>query len=138
MLEYTIYTDGSYSPARDQGGVGIVVIRDGNIISKFSKMYKNTTNNKMELQAVILALLAIRKPIDKLTIITDSQYVIGCATKGWKRKKNKELWAEFDAAYEKAKSLCPIIEFDWTEGHADDEYNNLCDTLAVNASQELG
>lgn len=137
MCEYVIYTDGSYSSARDQGGVGIVVLKDGKQIQKFSKPYKNTTNNKMELIAVILALTAIKNPIEKLTIITDSMYVLGCATKGWKRKKNQDLWKDFDKAYEKAKSLCKEINFEWTKGHEDNEYNNLCDALAVQASKVI-
>lgn len=137
MSQYTIYTDGSYSSARDQGGVGIVVLRDGEKIQDFSKMYKNTTNNKMELTAVILALSAIKKPIDKLTIVTDSMYVLGCATKGWKRKKNQDLWKKFDEVYAKAKSLCKDINFEWTKGHEDDEWNNFCDKIAVQASQLL-
>ncbi len=138
MNEYIIYTDGSYSSARDQGGVGIVVLKNGEKIQEFSKMYKNTTNNKMELKAVILALQAIKSPIDKLTIITDSMYVLGCATKGWKRKKNKGLWETFDSSYKRAKSFCPEINFEWTKGHEDNEFNNLCDKLAVSASQQLG
>ena len=103
---------------------------------EFSKAYKETTNNKMELMAVILCLLSIKKEINSMTIITDSQYVIGCATLGWKRKKNQALWEEFDKAFSRAKSLCSNIKFEWTKGHEDNEFNNIADRLANKASQE--
>ena len=133
-----IYTDGSYSSARNQGGLAFVVTEDDKEVCRFSKAYKNVTNNKMELGAVILALASIKKPIDSLTIKTDSMYVIGCATKGWKRKKNVKLWEYFDKVFTKAQALVKNpIEFLWVEGHASDSYNNLCDELAVAASKEL-
>lgn len=136
LCDYICFTDGAYSRIRDQGGVGIVMLRDGVKVVEFSKAYKETTNNKMELMAVIIPLLSIKKEINSMTIITDSQYVIGCATLGWKRKKNQALWREFDEAFNKAKSLCPNIKFEWTKGHADNEFNNLADRLANKASQE--
>lgn len=135
MNNYVIYTDGAYSPMRDQGGIGIIVLKGESKILEYSKPFLNTTNNQMELIAVITALRAIKNKIDKVTIITDSQYVIGCATKGWKRKKNKNLWSQFDSALEKAKTLCDDVSFEWTKGHEDDKYNNECDKLAVKATQ---
>ena len=138
MSNLVIYTDGSYSSARNQGGLAFVVTENDKEIARFSKAYKNVTNNKMELAAVILALAYIKEPIDSLTIKTDSMYVIGCATKGWKRKKNRDLWDRFDIAHIKAKALVKQpIEFVWVEGHASDSFNNLCDSLAVSASKEL-
>jgi ribonuclease HI len=132
-----IYTDGSYSPARDQGGLAFVVTKDDKEVHRFSKAYKHVTNNKMELAAVILALAYIKTPIDSLTIKTDSMYVIGCATKGWKRKKNQKLWEQFDKVFDKAQALVKSnIEFAWVEGHSDNSFNNLCDSLAVSASKE--
>ena len=133
-----IYTDGSYSPARDQGGLAFVVVtEDEKEVYRFSKAYKNVTNNKMELSAVILALAYINTPIDSLTIKTDSMYVIGCAIKGWKRKKNQKLWEQFDKVFAKAQTLVKNkIEFVWVEGHSDNSFNNLCDELAVAASKE--
>lgn len=133
-----IYTDGSYSSARNQGGLAFVITENEQEIARFSKAYKNVTNNKMELGAVILALASIKKPIDSLTIKTDSMYVIGCATKGWKRKKNVKLWETFDKVFEKAQALVNTpIEFLWVEGHSSNSFNNLCDSLAVAASKEL-
>lgn len=138
MLDYVIYTDGAYSSSRDQGGIGIVVLRDGEKVFKYSKAYKKTTNNQMELIAVITALQAIKNPINSLTIYTDSMYVKGCATLGWKRKKNVELWMKFDKAMDRAESLVVNpIQIEHVKGHADNVYNNLCDEIAVQASQEL-
>lgn len=138
MLDYVIYTDGAYSSSRNQGGIGIVVLRDGEKVSKFSKGFRETTNNQMELIAVIFALFAVKNPINSLTIYTDSMYVKGCATLGWKRKKNVELWMKFDEAFKKAQALVKEpIRIEHVKGHADNVYNNLCDEIAVQASQEL-
>ncbi len=138
MLDYVIYTDGAYSSSRDQGGIGIVILRDEKYVFKYSKAYKKTTNNQMELIAVITALRAVKNPINSLTIYTDSMYVKGCATLGWKRKKNVELWMKFDEAMDKTKSLVKNpIQIEHVKGHADNVYNNLCDEIAVQASQEL-
>lgn len=136
MNELVIYTDGAYSPLRDQGGIGIVFTKEGKEIMHYSKMYKQTTNNQMELIAVILAMKAIKKKFDKVTIISDSQYVLGCLTKGWKRKKNQDLWAKCDIVYKQALELNPNITFKWTKGHDNDEFNNKADNLAVLASHE--
>lgn len=133
-----IYTDGSYSSARDQGGLAFVATENEKELYRYSKAYKGVTNNKMELGAVILALGSIKQPIDSLTIKTDSMYVIGCATKGWKRKKNVSLWEQFDKVFAKAQALVKTkIEFEWVEGHASNSFNNLCDSLAVAASKEF-
>ena len=91
--------------------------------------------------AVIYALNAISKPIEQMIIYSDSQYVIGCATKGWKRKKNVEYWALYDKVLKKAKTLCPDIQFIWVKGHEkssdfNSQMNNLADRLAVEASNE--
>ena len=138
MLDYVIYTDGAYSSSRDQGGIGIVVLRDGEKVFKYSKAFKKTTNNQMELIAVITALKAIKQSINSLTIYTDSMYVKGCATLGWKRKKNVELWIKFDEVFKAAQALVTSpIQIEHVKGHADSVYNNLCDEIAVQASQEL-
>jgi ribonuclease HI len=137
MLNYNIYTDGAYSSSRNQGGIGIIVLNNDKKILEYSHMYKNTSNNKMELGAIILAFRMIHKPIDSLTIYSDSQYCIGCAIKGWKRKKNLALWKEFDLQYERVFKLCSNISFIHVKGHAGNKYNELVDKLAVKASQEI-
>ena len=88
----------------------------------------------MEIMAIIYALHSISSPMKSITIISDSQYALGCITKGWTRKKNQKYWQLFDKVYEKAKTLCSDIKFEWTKGHDIDRFNNLADKLAVEAS----
>lgn len=137
MSQYKLITDGAYSSSRDQGGVGIVFLKGDKKILEYSKMYKGVTNNMMELSAIIIGLRLIKNPIDSLVIISDSMYCIGCASLGWKRKKNVGLWKEFDNQIERVKKLCPSIEFKHVKGHNGDEWNEYCDKLAVKASQRL-
>lgn len=134
MIE--IYTDGAFSSCRNCGGIGIVFVINGEKVYEFSKSIPNSTNNKCELLAVIYALHSISKEVDSIVIYSDSQYVIGCATKGWKRKKNVELWNLYDKTMEKAKKFCSNITFCWTKGHSNSEMNNRADELAVEASKE--
>lgn len=136
MKHLQIWTDGAYSASRNQGGIGIVFVEDDNIIYTYSKCIKNTTNNRCELSAVIVALHAISKPITFLTIYSDSQYVINTINKGWQRKKNIDLWNLFDKVHKQAQYYCRNITFEWTKGHTDNKFNNLADKLAVEASQE--
>lgn len=133
MSNIKAYTDGAYSANRNLGGIGIVFVKDDKIIYEYSKCLENTTNNRCELYAVIKCLQAISKPIDSLTIISDSQYVIYSINKSWQRKKNKDLWLTFDKYYEQAKTFCCNIKFEWVKGHASNEYNNRADILAVQA-----
>lgn len=135
--DYVLITDGAYSSARDLGGVGIVFLREDEKILEYSKSFKGVTNNQMELGAVILGLRFIKSPIDSLTIVSDSMYVIGCATLGWKRKKNRKLWEEFDRQFSRVKQLCPDIKFKHVKGHTGDKWNEYCDKLASNATQLL-
>ena len=128
MIE--VYTDGAYSSSRNQGGLGIVFIKDNKVIAKFSKTYKNTTNNRMELMAIIIALQSI-KDENEITIYSDSMYVIGTATQGWKRKKNLDLWEKYDAVIDSFKT----VTFKHVKGHSTNVFNNLCDQMAVAASQ---
>lgn len=141
MSQYIIFTDGAYSSLRDQGGIGVVFIRDNKKVYEFSKMIPHTTNNRCELSAIIYALHAISKPIESITIYTDSQYVLGCINENWARKKNQTLWYIFDQKLKQVKNLCPNIEFKWIKGHSSksdflSKMNDLTDKLAVAASQE--
>lgn len=130
----TIYTDGACQVSTGNGGVGVVFIKDNEVIYQFNKHFKNVTNNKMEIMAVIYALHAISTNFDSITVVSDSQYVLRCINKGWKRKKNQNYWQLFDKVYNIAKEFCSDIKFEWTKGHNIDEYNNLADRLAVEAS----
>lgn len=100
MHKYTIFTDGAYSPARNQGGIGFVIVEDGKEVFSYSKMYVNSTNQRMELMAVIVALESI-KTSSEVIIVTDSMYIVGTLTKNWKRKANTDLWARLDKAIER-------------------------------------
>ena len=134
---YVLYTDGAYSSLRDQGGIGLIILKDDKKILEYSEMYKGVTNNVMELGAVIIGLKAIKNCINSLIIFTDSMYVIGCATKGWKRSKNKSLWKEFDKQFQRVQTLCSNIEFKHVKGHNGNTYNEEVDKLAVKASQSI-
>lgn len=137
MINYTCYSDGAFSSTRNQGGIGVVFLRNGVKVFEHSKGFKNTTNNQMEIVAALTILKAIKSPIDILTIYTDSMYVIGCATKGWQRKKNVKLWNKFDIEFNRVKQLCSKIEFVHVKGHNGDYWNQYVDELAVTASKEL-
>jgi ribonuclease HI len=132
-----IYTDGAYKSSIDQGGIGIVWMKDDEVFKKYSKGFKHTTNNKMELIAMLCAFKSIKTSMDEVEFISDSQYVLGCLTKGWKKKKNVELWNILDKEYERVKSLIKNIKFTHVRGHQDCFGNNLADELASNASLEL-
>lgn len=129
-----IYTDGACHSSTKIGGIGVVFTKNNQIIYKFSKQFTDTTNNRMEILAIIYALHAISKPIDIINIYSDSQYALGCITKNWSRKKNTDLWQLFDKVYSKAKTLCSNIQFNWVKGHDINEFNNAADKLAVEAS----
>lgn len=137
MINYECYTDGAYSSSRNQGGIGVVFIRNGKKITEYSKAFKNTTNNQMEIMAALAVLRCFRSSVDSITIYTDSMYVVGCATLGWKRNKNGILWAAFDEELKRVSTLCPKIKFQHVKGHADNKWNNYVDKLAVKASQIL-
>lgn len=138
MEPVVIYTDGAARGNPGRGGYGVVMIWK-NIQKELSKGYRLTTNNRMELMAVIAALEALKK--DKLNIIiySDSKYVVKAVEEGWLKnwiktnfkggKKNKDLWMRF---YD--LSLNHAIKFEWVRGHADNKYNNQCDFLATAAA----
>lgn len=137
MIHYECYTDGAYSSARNQGGIGVVFLRNEEKIFEYSRGFKNTTNNRMEIGAVLAAFKCFKNPVDSITIYTDSMYVIGCATLGWKRKKNVALWNQFDQEFERIQKLCSHFEFKHVKGHAGNKWNSYVDKLAVDASHEL-
>lgn len=141
-MNYILITDGAYSSSRNQGGYALLFVKDNEPIFEFSKMVSNTTNNRMELTAIIVGLKAIKKPIDSLLIVSDSMYCIGTATLNWKRKKNQDLWKIFDKEFERVSKLCSNINFKHVNGHQKDnteftKWNNRVDRLAVSASKRI-
>ena len=144
MKQVTIYTDGACSGNPGPGGWG-AILKYKEIERELSGGEAATTNNRMELTAVIRALEALREPC-AVDLWSDSKYVIGALEKGWARswrargwvksdKKpalNPDLWAEL-------LELCDTHEVrcHWVKGHAENEFNNRCDELAVAASQAM-
>ncbi len=137
--EIIIYTDGASSGNPGPGGYGVVLISGKHRLEK-SAGFKLTTNNRMELMGVIEGLEALKIPNSKVTVYTDSKYVADSVEKGWvfqweskgfKKKKNPDLWIRFLKIYRKHN-----VRFKWVKGHASNIENEVCDRLAVNAYQE--
>jgi len=134
----TVYTDGAARGNPGPGGYGIV-LKSGRHRREISRGYRLTTNNRMELMAVIVALESLKIPGSNVTVYTDSRYVADAVGKKWlfdwerkefKKKKNPDLWRRFLDAYRKHK-----VNFVWIRGHANIPENELCDRLAVEASR---
>lgn len=136
--ELTMYTDGASRGNPGPGGYGTILFWGGHK-KELSQGYKRTTNNRMELMAVIAGLRALKREGLRITIYSDSQYVVKAWEQGWLKnwiatnfkggKKNKDLWLQF---YELAKKN--TVRFVWVRGHADNVYNNRCDELATMAA----
>lgn len=138
------YTDGSSLGNPGPGGYGAILLEtDKKIKKEFAEGFRLTTNNRMELMAVIVSLEKLKKPHTEITIYTDSKYVcdsvekkwvFGWEKKGFKGKKNEDLWRRFLQSYRKHK-----VNFKWVRGHAGDEFNERADVIAVAAanSKEL-
>jgi ribonuclease HI len=134
--EITIYTDGAASGNPGPGGYGVVLIYGKHRLEK-SEGFKLTTNNRMELMAVIVGLEALKIPGSRVVIYTDSKYVADAVEKGWvfqweakafKKKKNPDLWIRFLKIYRTHK-----VRFVWIRGHSNNIENERCDRLAVSA-----
>jgi len=135
--EIVIYTDGAARGNPGPGGLGVVMLY-GNHRKELSEGYKLTTNNRMELLAVIRGLEALKRDNLEVKIYTDSRYVSDAVNKGWvfgweakrfKKKKNADLWQRFLELYRKYS-----VKFIWVKGHANIPENERCDSLAVEAS----
>ena len=124
MNNIKLYTDGACSGNPGPGGWAAIII-NGDYINKISGSDKSTTNNRMEIIAVIEGLKTIDNTAN-IEVITDSAYVVNTMTKCWKRNKNQDLWNELDMLVSKHN-----VKFTWVKGHASNQYNNECDRMAV-------
>jgi ribonuclease HI len=136
-MSIVIYTDGSAKGNPGNGGYGIVLM-SGDHRKELKKGFRLTTNNRMELLAVIVALESIKKEHSEITIYSDSKYVVDAVEKNWvfrweknnfNKKKNPDLWIRFLNVYRKQN-----VSFIWIKGHADNKENERCDVLAVQAA----
>lgn len=142
MKSVIVYTDGACSGNPGPGGWG-AILKYGNKKKEMSGGEAETTNNRMELMGVIAALSALKEPCI-VSLYTDSQYIANAINEGWlkswiahnwKRKtgpvKNADLWKEIVRLFEVHQ-----VEIHWVKGHAENEYNNRCDELAVAESRK--
>lgn len=136
-----LYTDGAASGNPGPGGYG-VVLKCGSLVKEISGGFAKTTNNRMELLAVIIGLEAIKWENARVEVWSDSKYVVSAITegwlekwilKGWKKVKNPDLWQRFLPLYRAHQ-----VTFHWIKGHAGHPENERCDRLAVAAYGQGG
>ena len=138
LKELIMYTDGSSRGNPGPGGYGTILIWRGKS-KELSAGYRRTTNNRMELMAVIAGLEALNREGLTITVYSDSQYVVRAVEEGWLKnwvatnfkggKKNKDLWLYYHQLAQKHS-----IRFKWVKGHAENIHNNRCDELATAAA----
>ena len=136
-----IYTDGAAKGNPGPGGYGVVMEMVGSPYKKeFFEGFRHTTNNRMELLAVIVGLEKLKAPKTTVLVVSDSKYVVDSVEKGWvfgwekkyfKDKKNPDLWMRFLKIYRQHH-----VKFMWIKGHNNHPQNERCDELAVMASQQ--
>lgn len=137
LLPIEIFTDGSSRGNPGPGGYG-VILRCGEHYKELSAGFPQTTNNRMELMAVIAGLEAVKRPNAEIVLYSDSRYVVDSVNKGWvfgwerknfEKRLNADLWIRFLSVYRRHR-----VRFVWVKGHADNPMNNRCDQLAVAAA----
>ena len=139
--EVHIYTDGAAKGNPGPAGYGVVMEMVGTPYKKeFYEGFRLSTNNRMELLAVIVGLEKLKNPKTKVLVVSDSKYVVDAVEKRWvfqwekinfKAKKNADLWVRFLKVYRKHQ-----VDFQWVKGHNSHPQNERCDALAVMASQQ--
>jgi len=140
-MKVNVYTDGACSGNPGKGGYGILMEWVGKpYIKEFSEGFRLTTNNRMELLAVIVALEQLKKEGIAVIVYSDSKYVVDSVEKKWvfnwvkkgfKDKKNADLWRRFLLVYKKHE-----VKFQWIKGHNEHPQNERCDQLAVKAAKK--
>ena len=138
-MSIIIYTDGAAKGNPGKGGYGVVLL-SGKHRKELSEGFVLTTNNRMELLAVIVGLEAVKKTGSEIRVYSDSKYVVDSVEKKWvfsweknnfKKKKNPDLWLRFLDVYRKHS-----VSFVWIKGHANNKENERCDYLAVKAAEK--
>ncbi|MGN0623871.1 MAG: ribonuclease HI [Oscillospiraceae bacterium] len=144
MKKVEIFTDGACSGNPGPGGFGVILKFNGHE-KELSGGEKSTTNNRMELTAVITGLSALKEPCE-VSLYTDSKYIIDSVTKGWAAKWKANNWVKGDKKpalnadlWERLLELLDVhkVSFVWVKGHAGHPENERCDKLAVAASQNM-
>lgn len=139
-MKVTIYTDGAASGNPGPGGYGVVLESNAGHRKELSGGFRRTTNNRMELLAVIQGLRELKSADNEVLVVSDSKYVVDAINKGWlfswvkkgfKDKKNPDLWRLMLPLLKKYKP-----EFFWVKGHNNHPQNERCDALAVAASKK--
>lgn len=137
MPNVELYTDGSARGNPGPGGYG-VILKWNKHEKELSQGFRKTTNNRMELLAVIVGLEALTREQLEVDVYSDSKYVVEAVEQGWvfgwekagfKKKKNPDLWRRFLNVYRKHK-----VHFHWVRGHNDHHFNERCDVLATSAA----
>ncbi|MCZ8167549.1 MAG: ribonuclease HI [Flavobacterium sp.] len=141
MHQIHLYTDGAAKGNPGYGGYGVVLEQAGTGYRKeFYEGFRLTTNNRMELLAVIVGLEKLKQPGMSVLVVSDSKYVVDAVEKGWvmgwekkgfQGKKNPDLWRRFLKVYRQHK-----VDFQWVKGHNNHPQNERCDQLAVMASMQ--
>ena len=138
-MSIIIYTDGAAKGNPGKGGYGVVLL-SGKHRKELSEGFVLTTNNRMELLAVIIGLEAVKKTGSEIRVYSDSKYVVDSVEKKWvfsweknnfKKKKNPDLWLRFLNVYRKHS-----VSFVWIKGRANNKENERCDYLAVKAAEK--
>ena len=135
-MEYTIYTDGSYSRLNNEGAFSFVILygdTDCEVMRKAGKIV-NENNNRAELKAIIAAVHSLPHDATKVRVISDSMYALNTLCGKWKRVANKDLFKLWDT---RVKRFLEDVKFEWcfVKGHSGDYYNELCDALC---NEKLG
>jgi ribonuclease HI len=141
MYQIHLYTDGAAKGNPGNGGYGVVLEQVGTGYRKeFYEGFRLTTNNRMELLAVIVGLEKLKQQGMSVLVVSDSKYVVDAVEKGWvmgwekkgfQGKKNPDLWRRFLKIYRQHK-----VDFQWVKGHNNHPQNERCDQLAVMASMQ--
>ena len=138
-MKISIYTDGSSKGNPGPGGYGIVMLSEKGHRKELAQGFRKTTNNRMELLSVIVALESIKQQDFSISIYSDSKYVVDAVEKKWvfgwekkffEKKKNADLWKRFLRVYRKHQ-----VRFIWIKGHNNNVENERCDRLAVAAAE---